>query len=42
MATHSNFFRMSVEEYFKLDESSLETKYEFISGSFPLLKLAIE
>ncbi len=37
MATQSNFPKMSVEEYFKLDESSLETKYEFIDGRVYML-----
>ncbi|GAC1467603.1 MAG: Uma2 family endonuclease [Ktedonobacteraceae bacterium] len=37
MATQSNLPKMSVEEYFKLDESSLETKYEFIDGNVYML-----
>lgn len=37
MAIQSNFPKMSIEEYFKLDESSLETKYEFIDGKVYLL-----
>ena len=37
MATQSNFSKMSVEEYLKLDENSLNTKYEFIDGKVHML-----
>ena len=37
MATQSKFPQMTVEEYFKLDESSLETKYEFVDGKVYML-----
>ncbi len=37
MTVQSNFPKMSVEEYFKLDESSLESKYEFIDGNVYML-----
>src|SRR6202048_2869317 len=37
MTAQSNFPKMSVEEYFKLDDNSLETKYEFIDGKVNML-----
>jgi len=37
MTAQSHFPKMSVEEYFKLDDTSLETKYEYIDGRVYML-----